>query len=105
MDKAYGLLDAEVQSNAPKEKFTEVVMSIVAEISPTVVTATEFEPIPGQEMMNIYLTGEKGAEKLYYRIPMRGNAEKGYRPVGILRGQYAPSEFRQPLQIKPSTGD
>jgi hypothetical protein len=104
MDKAYSLLDPEVQSNAPKEKFVEVAMSIVADISPTLVTATEFEPIPGQEMMNIYLTGEKGAEKIFYRIPMRGNAEKGYKAVGILRGQYAPSQSRQPLQVKPSTG-
>lgn len=104
MDKGYGLLDPEVQSNAPKEKFAEVAMSIVADISPTVVTATEFEPIPGEEMMNIYLTGEKGTEKLYYRIPMRGNAEKGYKPVGILRGEYPPSASRQPLQAKASTG-
>jgi hypothetical protein len=104
MDKAYGLLDPEVQSNASKEKFAEVAMSIVADITPTVVTAMEFEPVPGQEMMNIYLTGEKGVEKIYYRIPMRGDAEKGYKPIGILRGQYAPSESRQPLQVKPSTG-
>jgi hypothetical protein len=104
MDKAYSLLDPEVQSNAPKEKFAEVARSIVADISPTTVTATDFEPLAGQEMMNIYLVGEKGSERLYYRIPMRGNAEKGYKPIGILRGQYAPSESRQPLQVKPSTG-
>ncbi len=66
----------------------------------------EFEPIPGQEGMNIYLTGENGAEKFYYRIPMKGSEGKGYKAAGVFRGQgpYAPSELRQPLQVKRSTG-
>ena len=106
IDKAYGLLDPEFQAYAPKEKFVEVITAMNTPASPTVVTATEFEPIPGQEGMNIYLTGENGAEKFYYRIPMKGSEEEGYKAAGVFRGQgpYTPSELRQPLQVSRSTG-
>lgn len=106
IDKAYGLLDPEFQSYAPREKFAEVITAMNTPTSPAVVTATEFEPIPGQEGMNIYLTGENGAEKFYYRIPMKGSEGRGYKAAGVFRGQgpYAPSESRQPLQVKRPTG-
>lgn len=100
MDKAYSLLDPEVQSNAPKEKFVEILADMNSHGSPTKITAIEFEPIVAEEGLNIYLTGENGGERFYYRIPMRGDDKTGYKPVGILRGQYAPSGLRQPLQNK-----
>ena len=80
IDKAYGLLDPEFQAYAPKEKFVEVITTMNSPISPTVITATEFEPILGQEGMNIYLTGEDGGEKFYYRIPMKGSEGNVIRP-------------------------
>jgi hypothetical protein len=103
-DKAYSLLDSEVQSNASKETFAKILSEMNSKGSPIVITATEFEPIPGQEGMNIYLNGEAGSEKFHYRVLMKGNGEAGYKPAGILRGWYAPSNSRQPLQIKRSTG-
>ncbi len=100
MDKAYTLLDPEVQSNAPKRKFVEILAEMNSHGSPTKVTATEFEPIAGEEGLNIYLTGENGGETFYFRVPMRGSDRKGYKPIGILRGQYAPSELKQRLHGK-----
>jgi hypothetical protein len=107
IDRAYVLLDPEFQAIATKEKFVQVIRTMNSPVSPKVITATEFEPIPGQEGMNIYLTGENGREELYYRIPMKGSEEKGYKPAGVFRGQgqYAPSETRRPLQVKVSTGE
>ena len=104
MNKAYAMLDAEVQSNSPKEKFSEIVLKMASDKAPTSVTATDFEPIGGAEMMNIYLVGETNGEKLYYRVPMRGDSQKGYKPVGILRGHYAPSELRHAVQNPVSSG-
>jgi hypothetical protein len=105
-DKAFNLLDPEFQAYATKEKFTDVISVINTPTSPTVVTATEFEPIPGQDGVNVFLVGEKGAEKFYYRIPMKGTEAKGYKAAGVFRvhGQFPPSESRQPLQVKRSTG-
>lgn len=99
IDKAFSMLDPEFQAYATKEKFSEVVTTMNTPTAPTVVTATEFESIPGQEGMNIYLIGENDAEKFYYRIPMKGSEGKGYKAAGVFRSQgpYAPSELRQPL--------
>lgn len=105
IDKAFSLLEPEFQEYATKEKFTEVITIMNTPSSPTVVTATEFENIPGQDGVNIFLIGERGSEKYYYRIPMKGTDEKGYKPAGVFRiqGQFPASESRQPLQVKPST--
>lgn len=104
VDKAYALLDAEAQSNVPRERFAEVIADMNSDTEVTAVSATEFGPIPGKDLINIYLTGESGHDKLYYRVPMRGNEEKGYKPVGILRRNDSPSESRQPLQVTRSLG-
>ena len=40
-----------------------------------------------------------------YRIPMVGNAPSGYKPVGLLRGEYAASDSRQPLGSTKSKQD
>jgi hypothetical protein len=105
MDKAYQLLDAEAQSNVPKEKFVEILLDMNSDSLVRVVTATEFEAIPGQDAMNIYLVGENGRDKFHYRIPMKGSDTDGYKPFGIMRGQYQPSASRQPLSVKRSTDD
>lgn len=103
VNKAYDLLDPEAQSNVPKDRFAEILKDMTSESMVSVVTATEFEPMPGQDGINIYLTGDNGREKFYYRIPMKGNGDTGYKPFGLLRGQYAPSDSRQPLHLKRST--
>jgi hypothetical protein len=105
IDKAYCLLDPEAKGNVPRERFIEHITAMNSPTSPAVVTATEFEPIPGQEGMNIYLVGENGGEKFYYRLPMRESEGKGYKVVGVLRAkrESAPSESRQPLGVKRTT--
>ena len=106
IDRAFGLLDPEFQQYAPKEKLAEVLATMNSPTSPTVVTATEFELIHGQEGMIIYLIGENGSERFYYRLPMKRTEEKGYKVAGVFRnqGQYLPSESRQPLRARGSTG-
>ena len=99
IDRAFSMLDPEFQAYATKEKFVEVITNMNKPTAPRVVTATEFEPIPGQEGINIYLTGARDTEKFYYRIPMKGSEEKGYKAAGVFRnlGPYPSSGSRQPL--------
>jgi hypothetical protein len=73
---------------------------------PTHVSATEFEPMPGQPAMNIFLRGKRDNEDFYYRLVMKGTVDTGYRVAGFFRGNGPPpaSKLRQPLIRKaPST--
>jgi len=47
------------------------------------VRATEYEPIPRQEAVNIFLTGTNKNEKFYYRLTMEGTTEKAIAQVYI----------------------
>ena len=107
VDKAYSLLDPEFQAYAPKEKLAEALATVTSPTPPTIVTATESEPVPGQEGMFIYLIGESGSDKYYYRLAMKGSEGKGYKVAGIFRnqGSYPPAELKRPLQVKRSTSD
>jgi hypothetical protein len=66
---------------------------------PTSVRAIEFEPVPGQAAIQIFLLGESPSEKFYYRVPLVGTVEDGYSPDGIYRGNgpYPTSPLRQRL--------
>ncbi len=65
---------------------------------PAKVEAIEFEPLPGQRAMNIYLKGTRGDEAYYYRLLMVGDKGSGYKVNGLWRGSgpYPPSA-RKPL--------
>lgn len=65
---------------------------------PSRVSATEYEPMPGQKSMLIYLQGSGSGEEFYYRLVMAGDASSGYRVSGLYRGSqpYPPSK-RHPL--------
>ncbi|HET6979018.1 MAG TPA: hypothetical protein VFI24_21980 [Pyrinomonadaceae bacterium] len=86
-DKAFNLLHPEFQAYTTREKFAQILTAMNTPIAPSSINATDFEPIPGQEAMSIYITGESDRETFYYRIPMKGNVRDGYKPVGIFRNQ------------------
>ena len=83
--QAYGMLADIPKANMSFDKFVEIVRSIHPMTFPITATATEYEPIPGQRMMNIYLYGENGDERFYYRFEMNGDAKAGYKVFGIWR--------------------
>jgi len=66
---------------------------------PDKVWAIEFEPVPGQAAIQIFLAGENRREKFYYRVPMVGTVDSGYHPAGFYRGNgpYPSSSLRQKL--------
>jgi hypothetical protein len=99
IDKAYGMLDPDLQAHGSKEDFSRIITTMNKPTAPKMITATDFEPIPGQDGMNIYLTGETDTETFYYRIPMKGSEEKGYRVAGVFRneGPYPKSSLRRPF--------
>jgi hypothetical protein len=62
--------------------------------------ATDFEPMPGQTAMSIYLTGKNDNEDFYYRLVMQGTTQTGYTVSGFYRGStaYPASKLRQTLR-------
>ena len=77
--KAYGMFGENGKTAVSFDQFTEAVRSSHPIAFPLSVTAIEYEPIPGQRGMNIYLYGENGNEKFYYRFVMDGVKETATR--------------------------
>jgi hypothetical protein len=80
------------------DKLAAAVEALHPKSRPSEVTATEFEPIPGQRAMQIYLKGKQGDEQFFYRMLLLGDQPSGYKVGGIWRGNgpYPPSA-RRPL--------
>lgn len=73
---------------------------------PTKVTATEYEPVPGQKAIRIFLIGENNQnEKFYYATVLEGTVDEGYSVVESYRSPkpFPSSAARKPLPIKRST--
>jgi hypothetical protein len=103
---AYRLLSEGMQRKLSEDQFIDLVAAMHPKIFPRVVTATEYEPLAGQEATNIYLYGENGNKKFYYRLTMKRAAYGGYRVAALFRiAAPQPSTSRRPLTVKRSTVD
>lgn len=98
-DKAFSMLHPDLQAYTTKEKFAQGLTKMNSPTAPTSIMATDYEPVQGEEGMNIYLTGENDTKTFYYRISMKGSQNKGYKPAGLFRnpGPYPKSPSRIPL--------
>jgi len=84
-DKAFSMLHPDFQAYQTKEKFAQLLTTMNSPTGPLSINATDFEPIVGEDGMNIYITGENDTQTFYYRIVMKGNQNKGYKPIGLFR--------------------
>lgn len=103
-DGAYNMLAERSRNYYPKEQIAATIARMNVPTRPKRITAVEYEPVPGQAMLNIFLEGENGDEKFYYRIELIGSAQEGYEVSGFFRGhdKYPPSSLRVPLQARRS---
>ena len=98
MAAAHALLAPQMQQALPAEKLLDAVAKLHPTQRPAEVSAIEFEPLPGQAGMNIYLKGTGGNEEFYYRFLMVGDKRSGYRVAGFWRGSGPyPPNARRPL--------
>jgi hypothetical protein len=97
--QAYGMLADNSKANMSFDKFVEIVRSIHPMTFPITVMPTEYEPIPGQRMIKIYLYGENGDERFYYCFELNGDAKAGYKVFGIWRQDrpYPPAALKRRL--------
>jgi hypothetical protein len=95
---AHALLSPQLQQATADGKLAAEVAKMHPKGRPSEVKAIEFEPLPGQRAMNIYLKGTRSDEEFFYRLLMVGDKAAGYKVGGLWRGNgpYPPSA-RKPL--------
>ncbi|HEX8142968.1 MAG TPA: hypothetical protein VF553_10260 [Pyrinomonadaceae bacterium] len=103
---AYSLLSAGMQRKLTEDQFIDLVARMHPKAFPRVLTATEYETLPRQDMANIFLYGENGDKKFYYRLTMVDASYGNYKVAALFRIAEQPaSPSRKPLPIKRSTAD
>lgn len=97
--RTHAMLSPNMQKEYSPEKLETEIVKVHPSGYPTSIAAAEFEPIPGQAAINIFLTGEGDSQKSYYRIFMVGTVDSGYSVGGFWRGSgpYPPSKMRKAL--------
>ncbi len=107
LQKGYALLSANTKRYVPFEKFEELVVKLHPRGGfPTSVAATEYEPMPGEKAIYIYLRGENSREHFDYIITMEGTASTDYRVLKLDRGSGLYSsgykkKFTKSISIQP----
>jgi hypothetical protein len=98
-ERSHALLADDAKKMTSVAALGDLLRRIHPKARPLSVRATEFEPVPGQKLMNIFLRGENGDELFFYRVTMSGTANTGYRVAGIYRGSgpYPESKLRRKL--------
>ena len=98
--KAYEMLSEGGKNYVSFEKFKEGIASMHPALYPSTVKAIEWEEMPGRKAITIYLYGENGAERFYYKFVMEGVEETDYLTSGFGRNRnpYPPSNMKQPLK-------
>jgi hypothetical protein len=95
---AHGLLSPATRQNVALDKLSEQIAKMHPAAFPAEVKAFEYEPMPGQTAMQIYLKGTAEKEEFYYRFVMRGDKQSGYQVSELWRGSGPhPPSARKPL--------
>ncbi len=103
---AYQFLSEDMQKKLSLSRFIEVVAQMHPQTFPRVVVATEFEPMPGEQSMFIWLDGKNEKERFRYRLTMKGSVSTGYKIAALFRvGKTPPSQMRRSLETRRSTDD
>ena len=103
-EKAYLLLSDETKGYVPLAKFKETLVRLYPGVRPIRVKATDYEPMPGEKAIYIYITAETAGEQSDYTLTMDGSAATDYKVSKITRGSssYLPAtsekkKFNEPI--------
>ena len=104
---SYLLLSENFRAHYSAEQYNRLVIQLHPSSYPSWVAAEEFEPLAGQQAMNVFLHGANGEEEFFYRFAMEGTAETGYKVAGVFRGNgpYPSSQLRRKLEARYSSED
>ena len=99
IDNGYALLADGTKRYVSQEQFKAVLAKLHPKAFPKIVTASEYEPMPGEKAIYIFLTGENSGEHFYYRLTMEGTATTSYTVLRLDRASepYPPSNDKKRL--------
>ena len=100
-DRGYELLSADGKRHVPLDKFKQTVAAMNARGYPTRVSATDYEPMPGEAAIYIFLHGQNGDEQTQYRVTLEGDAADDYRVLKIDQGSAFPTFSNQKRKFDP----
>jgi hypothetical protein len=105
--KGYELLSDGGKRHLPLEKFKETVTRMHPRSFPTKVTATEFQPMPGEKAIWIYLAGQNAEEQFQYRLTMELTDNGDYKiltfDTGVVGRMFSPLSEKKPFKTTIST--
>jgi hypothetical protein len=106
-DRGYDLLSAGGKRYISREKFKESVARLHPRGLPTKVTAKEYQPMPGEPAIWIYLVGQNPEEQFQYRFTMEATGNGDYRVLtldsGVVGRFFAPTSERKSYTQSIST--
>jgi len=74
---------------------------------PTKVTAKEFQPMPGENAIWIYLVGQNSEDQFGYRLTMESDDHGDYKVLtfdsGVVGRMFSPLSDKQPFKTTFST--
>jgi hypothetical protein len=97
VENGYGLLADGTKRYVSREQFKAVLSKLHPKGFPKTVTALEYEPMPGEKAIYIFLIGENSGEHFYYRLTMEGTGTTGYKVLRLDRAAqpYSPSNEKK----------
>jgi hypothetical protein len=105
--KGYELLSEGGRRHLSLEKFKETLTRMHPRSFPTKVTATEFQPMPGEKAIWIYLAGQNAEEQFQYRFTMEVTDNGDYKllafDTGVVARMFSPLSEKQPFKTTINT--
>jgi hypothetical protein len=95
----FPLLSDGTRRYVSREQFKAVLAKLHPRAYPKNVTASEYEPMPGEKAIYVFLIGDNSGERFYYRLTLEGTATTPYRVLRLDRAgePYPPSSEKKRL--------
>jgi hypothetical protein len=107
--KGYELLDAGGKRHVSRDKLEETITRLHPRGYPARVTAKEYQPMPGENAIWIYLVGQNSEDQFQYRATMKADGNGDYKVLTLDSGAvgrfFSPTSekqsFKNPVSTRP----
>jgi hypothetical protein len=107
LDQGYELLAAGGKRHISLDKFKETLTRLHPRGFPTKITAKEYQPMPGENAMWIYLIGQNSEDQFQYRLTMEATGAGDYKVLtldsGVVGRFFSPTSEKKPFANPIST--
>jgi hypothetical protein len=106
-ERGYDLLSDGGKRHLSREKFKETITRMHPRNFPTKVMAIESQPMPGENAIWVYLTGQNSEEQFAYRLTMEASGNGDYKVLtfdtGVVGRMFSPLSEKHPFNPPIST--